>query len=74
MFADGALWRAELEAGLKRLSSVDVRLSDGTYVDGMQALRLRINNAPRRDWAVGREGEEGGLIMDAAGNARRRPS
>ncbi|MNJ25193.1 Prolyl oligopeptidase family protein [compost metagenome] len=70
MFADGALWRAELEAGLKRLSSVDVRLSDGTYVDGMQALRLRINNAPRRDWAVGREGEEGGLIMDAAGNVR----
>lgn len=67
MFADGALWKAELEAGLTRLSPPDVRLADGGHIDGMQALRLRINNAPRRDWAVGRLGEEGGLIMDASG-------
>ncbi|MCH4267378.1 MAG: prolyl oligopeptidase family serine peptidase [Brevundimonas sp.] len=67
MFADGALWKAELETGLTRLSAPDARLADGGYIDGMQALRLRINNAPRRNWAVGRLGEGGGLIMDATG-------
>lgn len=70
MFADGALWRAEAGRDLVRISPPDVRLTDGSPADNMRPLRLRMNDAPRRDWAVGRQGEEGVLIVEADRRAR----
>ena len=70
MFADGALWRAEADRGVERISPPGVRLTDGSPVDSMRPLRLRVNDAPRRDWAVGRQGEEGILIVEADGGSR----
>lgn len=69
MFADGALWRAEAGRDLVRISPPDVRLTDGTPADSMRPLRLRMNDAPRRNWAVGRQGEEGVLIVEADGRS-----
>lgn len=70
MFADGALWRAETDKALQRVSPPGVRLTDGSPGDSMRPLRLRLNEAPRRDWAVGRQGEEGVLIVEADGRTR----
>lgn len=70
MFADGALWRSEAERPLERISPPDVRLTDGSPADSMRALRLRINDAPRRDWAVGRQGGEGVLVVEDDGRSR----
>ncbi len=53
IFGAGALWRVN-ESGAEPLTSPGGQVSNAASVSGMQALRLRLNAAPKRDWALAR--------------------
>ncbi|MEN5229235.1 prolyl oligopeptidase family serine peptidase [Brevundimonas naejangsanensis] len=69
IFASGALWRVN-EGGAERLTPQGGQVSNATSVSGMQALRLRLNAAPRRDWALARAGSEHMDVLGAEGVRR----
>ena len=70
-FADSAFWASDA-TGRRRLTPVGQPVSEITIGDIEKPFRLRINDAPRRDWAtaLGADGEI--LVVNGAG-ARRRP-
>lgn len=51
IFADGALWEIG-EAGGNRLSASSMSVTEGERPDRMVPVRLRVNAAPRRNWAL----------------------
>jgi dipeptidyl aminopeptidase/acylaminoacyl peptidase len=61
MFGDGALWVTHAD-GLRRVSRPDVVLADASSGDLLKPVRLRVNDPPRRDWAVGKT-SEGDVVL-----------
>ena len=52
VFGDGALWRLDAR-GARRLTPTGMALEDTGISDPEKPFRLRLNDAPRRDWAAG---------------------
>jgi dipeptidyl aminopeptidase/acylaminoacyl peptidase len=69
LFADGGLWTVDL-AGARRLGSAGPPLREPLISDPELVLRLKLNNAPRRDWlaALGPQGES--LVVTESGTVR----
>lgn len=69
-FADSAFWASDA-TGRRRLTRVGEPVSEITIGDIEQPFRLRINEAPRRDWAPAFGSEEEILVVTGAGKRRR---
>lgn len=69
-FADSAFWASDA-TGRRRLTPIGQPVSEITIGDIEKPFRLRVNDAPRRDWApaLGAEGEI--LVVNGAGKRRR---
>lgn len=70
MFGAGSLWRVTLD-GAERLSAPDLQISNASHVSGMQALRFRLNAAPRRDWVLAQLDSEHVVVLGENGVRRR---
>lgn len=75
-FGDGAFWSATLE-GLKRLSTPDEPVSEVVIGDIEKPFRLKMNDAPRQDWAAAvvqgmtaiASGQGVDKVLDASGSS-----
>ncbi|ANF54073.1 hypothetical protein DA69_04535 [Brevundimonas naejangsanensis] len=70
MFADGGFWAVEAD-GVRRLTPAETVVKAAVEIDPERTARLRINDAPRRDWAAASNAEGEVLIVGAEGLRRR---
>lgn len=68
LFADGGFWSLESD-GLNRVAAPGI--APASISDVEQVLRLRGNEAPRRDWTAARGQTGESLVISGTGNVRR---
>lgn len=70
MFADSGFWAVETDR-VRRLTPEGLKVRAAVEIDPERTLRLRVNNAPRRDWAAA-SGAAGEILVVGTNGERRR--
>ena len=58
LFGDDALWAIDAQGRQRRLTSSRTKVRSGQQSNPMETLRTRVNDAPRRAWALAAAGEQ----------------